>query len=494
MEAGIERHKRESWYKISMTCEKALRHGYDYAWVDTCCIDKSSSAELSEAINSMFLWYQNAEECFVYLADYPHDNLIEEELAKCRWLTRGWTLQELIAPEDLYFYNSRWSNIAWKRDLGMPDVLSRLTLIPKEVLLGGVDSLSEFSAAQKMSWAARRQTTRIEDAAYCLLGLFDINMPLLYGERHKAFARLQGEILTMSGDLTLLAWNPTDYSQPDSFCSVFAQHPSAFRDSGCIQNVENPRKHPSSMTAWGIMSNVFIYVTSELPEIEYGLYAGMMPGLKPAVVPVSMEGPNVYSRVQNRGLVNFERNVVDQRHLKATGDITTYLATNNTQLKDKRMIRLHLVLGPGLQLLGAFPKNLWHDIDKYSFGDFDHPFRVFTFVADIGRYKREPMLLVLSSIKEEFQSLEGCHIIMFEPECFPTQATILMSLSHKDALHEGNFRLEFPEMADLGPEWIVRRNNHADGVVVRASESQQDNDGYLSLTIEPIDTLVERYP
>ena len=104
MGAGIERHKRESWYKISMTCEKALRHGYDYAWVDTCCIDKSSSAELSEAINSMFLWYQNAEECFVYLADYPHDNLIEEELAKCRWLTRGWTLQELIAPEDLYFH------------------------------------------------------------------------------------------------------------------------------------------------------------------------------------------------------------------------------------------------------------------------------------------------------------------------------------------------------------------------------------------------------
>lgn len=196
--------KGKGWDKIRMTCEMALLHGYNYAWVDTCCIDKSSSAELSEAINSMFLWYQRAGECLVYLADYLRDYLDERELAKCRWLVRGWTLQELIAPDKLCFYNSRWVSIGWKHESGVNDVLSRLTSIPSQVLSGGVSSLSTCYAAQKMSWAAGRKTTRIEDTAYCLMGLFDINMPLLYGERHKAFARLQEEILAMTGDLTLL--------------------------------------------------------------------------------------------------------------------------------------------------------------------------------------------------------------------------------------------------------------------------------------------------
>ncbi len=155
--------QKKGWQKIRMTCEKAANYGYRYAWVDTCCINKNSSAKLSEAINSMFLWYQNARECFVYLADYPHTQIIESELAKCRWLTRGWTLQELIAPPRLYFYNSEWLNVG--RRHAFCGILSRLTSIPERVLLNGVRSLPSISVAEKMSWAANRSTARIEDGA-----------------------------------------------------------------------------------------------------------------------------------------------------------------------------------------------------------------------------------------------------------------------------------------------------------------------------------------
>jgi hypothetical protein len=222
--------------KIDGCCEQALRDGWKYVWVDTCCIDKSSSAELSEAINSMWAWYRWSRVCYAYLSDIPagvsaeeyHASVLPEDppFAESRWFTRGWTLQELIAPKIVEFYDESWNPIGRKseseKDLAFTILLSRVTNINVQVLLN-VEKTKSFSVAQKMSWAARRITTRVEDRAYSLLGLFNINMPLLYGEGSTAFVRLQEEILRSSDDETILAWD---------FCRLrYQQHASLFASS-----------------------------------------------------------------------------------------------------------------------------------------------------------------------------------------------------------------------------------------------------------------------
>ena len=180
--------------KIEHSCALALRSRLPYLWIDTCCIDKSSSAELSEVINSMYRWYRDAAVCYVHLSDMKHckdyqnrseDGSIVSKnfqmLQACRWFTRGWTLQELLAPRNVEFYDQNWVLIGTKRR--MWGLLSRITGIKPRHLWKS----QEASVAQKMSWAANRQTTRTEDIAYSLLGLFNVNMPLLYGEGEKAF-------------------------------------------------------------------------------------------------------------------------------------------------------------------------------------------------------------------------------------------------------------------------------------------------------------------
>jgi hypothetical protein len=171
-----------------------------------CCIDKTSSAELSEAINSMFRWYQNAAVCYAFLSDVPScmdASAVELNFAKARWFTRGWTLQELIAPENLIFFSMDWHPLGTKSQIH--NILSSITGIEKKFLYS--KNLELASIAKKMSWAASRRTSRIEDIAYSLLGIFDVNMPLIYGEGKKAFKRLQEEILkTRTDDHSLFAW------------------------------------------------------------------------------------------------------------------------------------------------------------------------------------------------------------------------------------------------------------------------------------------------
>ena len=198
-------YKKAGYRKVHNFCKICCRNGYKWAWVDTCCIDKTSSAELSEAINSMYRWY-SGKTCYAYLADVLSGDEIEAEASafcKSRWFTRGWTLQELIAPATVYFYSRDWVKVEEK--YGRRKIVARITGIP-ETLLEMPSDLYHYSAAQKMSWASKRKTTRIEDTAYCLLGLFDVNMPLLYGEGEKAFFRLQEEIMKITPDHTLLAW------------------------------------------------------------------------------------------------------------------------------------------------------------------------------------------------------------------------------------------------------------------------------------------------
>ncbi|KAK4457972.1 heterokaryon incompatibility protein-domain-containing protein, partial [Cladorrhinum samala] len=193
---------RRGIQKVYGACEQARKDGFRFIWIDTCCIDKTSSAELSEAINSMFQWYGDADVCYAFLSDVdgsedPHSP--DSGFQKSRWFTRGWTLQELIAPPIVIFYDEDWDEIGSRAKL--QSLIVSITNINAEYF--ETMDLSQFSAAQKMSWASNRQTTRVEDMAYCLLGLFDINMPLLYGEGEKAFLRLQEEILRQSEDDSL---------------------------------------------------------------------------------------------------------------------------------------------------------------------------------------------------------------------------------------------------------------------------------------------------
>ena len=187
--------------KIRFCGEQARRDGLQYFWVDTCCIDKSNNNELSEAINSMFRWYRNAAKCYVYLSDVPRpavDSIDqstqlpgESAFRQSRWFTRGWTLQELIAPASVEFFSKDWEQLGNK--LSLERHIREITGIPVKALQSS--SLSDFSVAERMLWTERRETTRKEDKAYSLLGIFDVYMPLIYGEgRESAFKRLREEI------------------------------------------------------------------------------------------------------------------------------------------------------------------------------------------------------------------------------------------------------------------------------------------------------------
>ena len=192
--------------KIKSACRIAREHGYRYLWLDSCCIDKTSSAELSEAINCMYGWYRDAAVCYAFLSDVPDDDAPRDthsQFRQSRWFKRGWTLQELIAPRDVIFLSSGWQVLGTK--LGLDTVVEEVTGIDRAVL-GHQELLHEVSVARRMSWAASRECTRLEDEAYSLMGIFDINMNTLYGEGRRAFVRLQEEILKRIPDQSLFAW------------------------------------------------------------------------------------------------------------------------------------------------------------------------------------------------------------------------------------------------------------------------------------------------
>ncbi|EME40379.1 hypothetical protein DOTSEDRAFT_91559 [Dothistroma septosporum NZE10] len=218
--ADLDRaRQKRGWKKIQHTILQAQAHDLDWVWVDTCCIDKSSSAELAEAINSMFRWYRDSAICYVYLDDVP--DLTEWlELTHARWFTRGWTLQELLAPNDAHFFSQDWQILGDRGSLatliaqahGIGEGAASALHTLRHALTTRVTSFFEgFSIAQRMSWAAGRRLTRVEDEAYSLLGLFDANMPVLYGEGNKAFFRLQQEIMKTRMDHTIFVW---EYDAP----------------------------------------------------------------------------------------------------------------------------------------------------------------------------------------------------------------------------------------------------------------------------------------
>lgn len=236
---SVETTTRAGYQKIQRCCLFALEAGFNFVWIDTCCIDKTSSSELSEAINSMYRWYEGADVCYTYLADVTGI----DDFSTSRWFERGWTLQELIAPPAIIFLNKEWTPLGTKETLQAE--LAARTRISERILTGQADLASE-SVARKMSWAAGRKTSRLEDRAYSLLGIFGINMPLIYGEGENAFIRLQEEILRTTEDHSIFAW-----SYADGRGGILATTPDAF---GSSSNVKQKRLFSSSDTSVTISS------------------------------------------------------------------------------------------------------------------------------------------------------------------------------------------------------------------------------------------------
>ena len=219
--------ENEGWAKLRNFCRQASQDGWLWVWMDTCCIDKTNSVELSEAVNSMFAWYKNSRICYVHLQDVPtpqsgpcarskpqresdvyltgrsKKDQLEVAFEDSEWFRRGWTLQECLAPRYLSFYDNQWKYIGDKSDWA--DTMSRITGIPLSLFFGD-DRFMTCPVAAKLSWASCRSCTRTEDMAYCLLGLLDIHMPLIYGEGSRAFIRLQQELIRSSDDNSILAW------------------------------------------------------------------------------------------------------------------------------------------------------------------------------------------------------------------------------------------------------------------------------------------------
>ncbi|OCK72920.1 HET-domain-containing protein, partial [Lepidopterella palustris CBS 459.81] len=202
--AGTGKDKA-GYTKIRFCGERAAQDGLQYFWVDTCCINKSTSDELSMAINSMFRWYQRASKCYVYMADVQVPEEVtdvqvfritwEDAFRGSRWFTRGWTLQELLAPASVEFFSKEGKRLGSK--ISLEQEIHEVTQVPVRALQG--QRLSEFSVDERMSWIARRRTTVKEDKAYCLLGIFGVFMPLIYGEGEEhAYLRLRRKLLKSS--------------------------------------------------------------------------------------------------------------------------------------------------------------------------------------------------------------------------------------------------------------------------------------------------------
>ena len=259
---NVAPEERSSFAKIRGLCTLASSRGWEWVWIDTCCIDKKSSAELSEAINSMYNWYRKSVECYVYLCDVEWNSQDMDkslrEFQRSVWFTRGWTLQELLAPGRVLFFDRHWKGIGDKHNLS--NEISTITGISLQSLLS--KNRPEESVAIVMSWASKRVTSRVEDTAYCLMGLFDVNMPLLYGEGEKAFERLQLAIIQATSDESIFAWYDPKlrHSSSYDYFGILARSPSQFGHSrdivGILRANDTAPRPPYSMTNLGLAIKV----------------------------------------------------------------------------------------------------------------------------------------------------------------------------------------------------------------------------------------------
>lgn len=357
--------EKAGYDKIRFCQRQATNDGLEYFWIDTCCIDKSSSAELTESINSMFKWYEEATVCYVILQDLRQGCALVVELPQCRWFTRGWTLQELLAPHEVRFYDCTWVYIGNQGTLS--NLLSSTTGIPVNFLLER--NFASASVATKMSWAAKRETKRPEDRAYSLLGIFDVNMPLIYGEGTKAFRRLQEEIIKRCNDLTIFAWeqspcgvsllvsplatSPADFSS----CRDVSQHTLdlaefSITNKGLMLSGDIPLRTSSVVTIGGGNTKLYlVHLGSRTNDIT-GIYLRKI-------------GPKLFCRFGDLALVDFTDTGLRHRMHEVSGTCVLldtkpafYTAlTHRTQ-------GIHVPFNASFELRHTHPEVLWDETDR----------------------------------------------------------------------------------------------------------------------------------
>jgi hypothetical protein len=347
-----------------------MKDGLEYAWIDTCCIDKTNAVELSEAINSMFQWYSNASICYTYLSDVPTGDDVRDPSSKffsSRWFRRGWTLQELLAPRELQFFSSTWSFLGTRSELSV--MVQNITGIPRPFLLGWA-SLQEASVAQRMSWAAMRVTKRKEDVAYCLLGIFGVMMPMIYGEGDQAFRRLQEEIMKHTRDDSILAWDfePAEPIPNNSAVAapggVLAASPSDFKDCGQIVSLEQYTESLSSFEiSGGRLRTQLTLSTTPANEVYALLNCGLEHNTDQVVgIPLhnaaSGSPSDEYVRPLGRRSVLLP---------KATSNISSKLIhirrdrqSSTTAMNRRHWFFIEEPVNPDLELIEVEPQARWH--------------------------------------------------------------------------------------------------------------------------------------
>ncbi|KAH7890824.1 hypothetical protein F5I97DRAFT_88314 [Phlebopus sp. FC_14] len=280
----FDQEKDPRFFKLQMYCRTARQRGMKWAWCDTCCINKESSSELEEAVTSMFRWYRNSALTIVYLSDVS--GFSHRTLTKSQWFTRGWTLQELLAPRVMQFYDKTWtpcvkgSHYNHKNVPDWMESLEKVTGIPVKALRDYVPGTD--NPREKLRWAASRTTTRVEDVGYCLIGIFDVTLTPHYGEEDKAFERLLLKIMKATHDISLLDW----VGKGSTRSSFIPTHPNGFRYPPLID------VQPQSSTSQSNSSSPSSSFATPTGIIS-GLFASPSKGMKHCPDPYSITEPTI---------------------------------------------------------------------------------------------------------------------------------------------------------------------------------------------------------
>lgn len=235
---GVYKLSTSRFDKVRNLCYKARKHKFHWAWIDTCCIDQDSSAEVQKSISSMFSWYRGSALTVIYLSDVAESS--DQALLLSQWFRRGWTLQELLAAKVIRLYKKDWSPFSQSAAFNHKNVAE--ILVALESATGIQKSYLKFYCPSvehprmKLRWALHRVTKEKEDEAYCLMGIFGFTMPVTYGEGHHAFSRLLMEIMKRTGDATLLDW----IGEPSTLNSCLPSSPRCFSDDPILMGVDGP--------------------------------------------------------------------------------------------------------------------------------------------------------------------------------------------------------------------------------------------------------------
>ncbi|KAF2966149.1 hypothetical protein GQX73_g7432 [Xylaria multiplex] len=443
--------------KVMGACCLAQQDDLEYVWIDTCCIDESSSIELSESINSRFRWYENAAICYVFLSDFIPGKV---RLEACRWWTQGWTLQELLASDTITFYDSTWEVIGTKNSLIKE--ISDITHI-EQTVLSDKSQIFSCSVSQRMSWAAPRKTTRIEDEAYCLLGIFGIHLPLLYGEGRMAFRRLQEEIIRRNADLTIFFWNNPRDGDPQH-ASLFAESPSAFSLAGPLR----PPKFGFPefyLTNKGVFfSNVTDLALVQIlgqDAVAYAFLLGWDHNKVPSAVLLRKVEPGIFYRYgcfQVRGKIDTLGSTNNFYILADPGP------TIEESIIKCRQNAFRLPQNEQFQLQCAIPNHFWDATD-----------RVFLFTPKRTTFKYDalyhyPALLAMA-FNVQFESVNVRLVVLlqndaggmkvFESQQYPEQAELLFGGQNVEhSMPPSDFRKFMPNIASLSNSIEVRLTKH----------------------------------